>query len=260
MLITWASQQYKGSGSTFQMLVDALFASGAPGAAWDLTDPARLWTDTAGTTPAGMGDYVARVDDLTGRGQHLLQGALPSRPQRALLPNGLPSLFFDGADDSLKLSSLDLTATDKVTIFVGVRLLTQAPKYILRHNIPGNLGIRLIKTSPDEARSMYYGSRGSTAEGYVTTAYPSDAPISLVVVGYSSPTDPRCTLDVNGVTSTATTTQGATNYANSSLEVGRYSSSCLYGYVTCVGVIGRALTSPETVALKAAINAQIGAY
>ena len=87
---------HNGGPPSFASLVASLFASGAPGAAWDFTDPAHLWTDTAGTTPAGMGDYVARVDDLSGNGSNATQASAALQP---LLQDGY--LAGDFVDDWL---------------------------------------------------------------------------------------------------------------------------------------------------------------
>ncbi len=87
---------HNGGPPSFASLVASLFASGAPGAAWDFTDDAHLWTDTAGTTLAGMGDYVARVDDLSGNGSNATQASAALQP---LLQDGY--LAGDFVDDWL---------------------------------------------------------------------------------------------------------------------------------------------------------------
>lgn len=261
MLITWASQQYKGSGSTFQMLVDALFASGAPGAAWGLTDPARLWTDTAGTTPAGMGDYVARVDDLTGRGQHLLQGALPSRPQRALLPNGKPALLFDGVDDFLSLASLDLSMTNKITVFVGLRKMVNSNSIIAETSttsstVPGSFRVSVNGNFPN----LFFLTGGSSPVSLQFDG--NSAPLSAVLTATSDIAAPRATLAVNGGFITSATSQGTGNYGSHPLYVCRRGGTSLpfSGYLTHLVILGRIATAEEIAAMGAVINAQIGAY
>lgn len=47
---------------------------------YDATDISTLWKDTAGTDPVTTaGDLVARIDDLSGNGHHLLQATSGSR-------------------------------------------------------------------------------------------------------------------------------------------------------------------------------------
>jgi hypothetical protein len=76
-----------------------LFA-GDSGGWWDPADSATVWQDTAGTTPAGANDPVARIDDKSGNGNHLLQATSTKRP---MLRNSgaLWWLEFDGVDDFL---------------------------------------------------------------------------------------------------------------------------------------------------------------
>jgi lysophospholipase L1-like esterase len=49
-------------------------------ARYDLSDPANLFQDGAGTIPAATGQPVGRVSDLSGNGHHLTQAASASRP------------------------------------------------------------------------------------------------------------------------------------------------------------------------------------
>lgn len=49
--------------------------------AWYEVAPANMWQDTAGTVPVtAANDPVARVDDLSGNGRHLLQSNATARP------------------------------------------------------------------------------------------------------------------------------------------------------------------------------------
>jgi hypothetical protein len=56
-----------------------LYSSGELGGFWKV-DPEHCWQDTAGTIPAGVGDPVARVDDLSPNANHLLQPTTASQP------------------------------------------------------------------------------------------------------------------------------------------------------------------------------------
>ncbi|MBO9602548.1 MAG: BNR-4 repeat-containing protein [Novosphingobium sp.] len=72
-----------GRGSSFTP--KALFAGGAGGGWWS-NQAAHTWADTAATTPATINGTVARVDDLSGNGNHLTQSNASLRP--TLLSNG----------------------------------------------------------------------------------------------------------------------------------------------------------------------------
>ena len=47
-----------------------LFSGGQDGLRWNIQSLGTLWQDTAATTPAGVGDPVGRVDDISGNGRN----------------------------------------------------------------------------------------------------------------------------------------------------------------------------------------------
>ena len=80
-----------------------LFASGEQGAWYDPSDLSTMFTDTDGTTPATVGDPVARINDKSGRGNHATQATAAARPTLQQTAGGLYYLEFDGVDDFLAL-------------------------------------------------------------------------------------------------------------------------------------------------------------
>jgi hypothetical protein len=59
----------------------ALFSGGVKGGYWDPSDINTLWKDTAATIPVtASGDGVARIDDKSGNGNHLVYGGDGSQP------------------------------------------------------------------------------------------------------------------------------------------------------------------------------------
>ena len=60
--------------------IAALFGSGEEGAWYDPSDSSTVWQDAAGTTPAGVGDPVGRIDDKSGNGNHATQTTSAARP------------------------------------------------------------------------------------------------------------------------------------------------------------------------------------
>ena len=92
-----------------------LFASGEDGFWYDPSDLTTMWTDTAGTIQAAVGDPVARIDDKSGNGLHATQATATDRP--ILRQSGsLYYLEFDGAGDNL------LTNSGQVSGFSGMGL------------------------------------------------------------------------------------------------------------------------------------------
>ena len=87
----------------------ALFAASEPGVWLDPSDPATLFSDTAGTTQAGIGDPVALVLDKSGNGNHATQPTLASRPILGRVPaTGRRNLL----ETSTDLSASNLTVTN----------------------------------------------------------------------------------------------------------------------------------------------------
>jgi hypothetical protein len=89
-----------------------LFAGGEKGAWYDPSDLDTLWQDTAGTTPAVVGDPVGRIDDKSGNDYHLIQGTAGSRP--TLRQDGSSNYYLenDGTADKMACSSFTLTGAD----------------------------------------------------------------------------------------------------------------------------------------------------
>lgn len=84
----------------------ALFTGGEQGAWYDPRDLSTLWQDTAATVPVTAdGQTVARMDDKSGLGRHMLQSAAGSRPTFRE-SGGVRWLQFDGTDDFLAASGL----------------------------------------------------------------------------------------------------------------------------------------------------------
>lgn len=88
----------------------SLFAAGEQGGFYNIANLATLFSDTAGTTPASVDGQVARINDLSGRGNNLTQSTSSSQ---AILRNsgGLYWLEFDGLDDGYGTSSFNAGAT-----------------------------------------------------------------------------------------------------------------------------------------------------
>ena len=83
--VTTTYQSIPAVGLEPDAAIAALFQTGTPGVyhegAWyDPSDSSTVWQDAAGTTPAGVGDPVGRIDDKSGNGNHATQSTLTARP------------------------------------------------------------------------------------------------------------------------------------------------------------------------------------
>lgn len=240
-----------------------LFAASEQGGWWDPSDSTTVFQDSAGTTPAGVGDPVGRIKDKSGRGNHLIQSAAASRPLLQT-EGGRNFLLFDGTDDALAIAALDLSAGDAVTICTGLHKLTDtgATTFIWEatssfSTTQGGLTLRHDLGNGD---AFEFGTRGSALSlpGSAASAVGS----SKVVTCLGDISTDLARLRVNQVETTAATDQGTGNYANAAFSVGRRANTAsptnmrLYG----MAIIGRVVTADELTALEAWMNGKTGGF
>lgn len=126
-----------------------LFA-GQQGAWYDPSDLGSMFTDTAGTTPVTAdGDLVARINDKSGNGYHLLQATSTKRPLYKT-SGGLQWLESDGIDDFMQVAIsgwTDLTAVIANAILqdgtgpIGIEIAaTIRADTLFQMNAPSNNG------------------------------------------------------------------------------------------------------------------------
>lgn len=252
-----------GSGPSLASLAAVLFASGAPGAAWDFSDPAALFQDAAGAVPVtAPGQPVMRALDISGNGRHLVQASASAAPLWTTLPtNGKPAAFFDGVDDFLSLASLDLTATDKVTVFAGLRKMADTNAIIAETSASSSSNPGAWRVSVNgNAENLFFLAGGTSSTSLVRSGLAS--PFSAVLAGQSSIAAPLLGMRVNGMEAASTVSQGTGTFGNHPLYIGRRAGTQLpwNGYLTSLVVLGRLATAEEIAAFEAAVNAQIGAW
>lgn len=174
-------------------------------------------------------------------------------------------LQFDGVDDFLQTNSIDFTATDKVSLFAGVRKLSDATTAALcefSDNSTSKNGTFsfFAPTSPNP--QYQFRSKGTSASVYAsspTNAYP--APHSTVLTGFGSPPQNIARLRVNGIQVADTPTeQGSSVYGNYPLYIGRRGGISLpfNGHLYSLIGIGRLTTGSETIALEKSIAKNVG--
>jgi hypothetical protein len=102
-----------------------LFASGEQGGYWDASDLTQQFQDSGGTTGAAVGSPVGKINDKSGRANHISQATSSARP--ILRQDGSSFYYweFDGLDDRIgkSASSSDLAITGDMTVAVA----TQGP-------------------------------------------------------------------------------------------------------------------------------------
>jgi hypothetical protein len=114
-----AASDVKSAVSSFTPA--SLFAASEQGAWYDPSDLSTLWQNAARTVPVTTdGDPVRVMDDKSGNGRELSASSDAVRPIYRT-SGGLHWLEFDGTDDTMAVNILNLSASDKVTIWAGVR-------------------------------------------------------------------------------------------------------------------------------------------
>jgi hypothetical protein len=170
------------SGAAPSFSPASLFASGEEGA-WYEPSPTNCFTDTAGTTPAAVGDSVARINDSSGNGNHATQATAAARPTLQQTAGGLYYLDFDGVDDFIKatysaevaqpavlLSAYSLlSASGQSLIFTGLdssRRHVVAQGSNTNHEMFAGAALRGTKArpfGPEVARYIFNGASSSSA-------------------------------------------------------------------------------------------------
>ena len=165
---------------------------------------------------------------------------------------GVPTVHYvqyDGTDDSFSTSSIDFSATDKMSVFAGVRKLSDAAQGVLAElsaTIVSNNGSFLL-AAPDGATATFgFDSKGTTQVDAVASSL--TAPITRLVTGLADIAGDTTTIRINGVQADQDTgDQGTGNYGNYPLFIGRRNNATLpfngrdYGIL----VVGKAVTPTE---------------
>ncbi len=204
----------------------SLFSAGEQGIWLDPSDFSTLFQDAAGTTPVtAVGQPVGLALDKSGRGNHAYQTTAASRPTLQQDSNGLYYLSFDGTDDGMATPSIDFTGTDKMTVWAGVRKLSDALSIICESSVDfgsNNGSFGLYYTS-----NFRFGSKGSTAASAAISAS-ALAPVTKTLVGASSIADDRSTIYINGTQAgQSVSDQGTGNFGTYPLYIGRRGGTTL---------------------------------
>lgn len=253
-------------------IIKSLFANNEQGFAYDPNDLTTMFQDAAGTVPVtGAGQAVGLIKDKSGRGNHAGQTNSTSRPiLRQNATTGAYYLAFDGTDDFLQTNNIDFTSTDKVSVFAGVRKLSDATRgIILGYGAvapsPGLLGVFDVAAPSFELKGYSATIPGETSNFDAldkVSAAPNSA-VLTVKMWQSAPTrDQALTLKVNSI---KVLTYGGEstlpgNLGNLPMFIGRRAGTTLpfNGHIYNLIGVGRLTTDSETAALEKLIAKNTG--
>ena len=181
---------------------------------------------------------------------------------------GVPScsyLFFDGGSDSMATGSIDFTATDKMTVWAGVRknsdaafgMIAELSPFIVTNNGSFSIG---NGTAIGGGASYNFASKGSLIAGE-TSPLSFASPITNVLTGLGDISGDRATLRIDGTQAAQSTTdQGTGNYGNYPLYIGARAGTSLFFNGNLFGLVvrGAASTTAQITATEAWLAPKTG--
>jgi hypothetical protein len=170
--------------------------------------------------------------------------------------------YFDGIDDFLQTSSIDFTASDKMSLFVGVQKLSDATQMIYELST-SNVNNGMFGLLRGGGASDYIQSelRGTSIAYLSNTNSNLTAPANAVVtqkLDISGVT--KQTLRVNSLELTSSSNAGTGNFGNYPLYIGRRGGTSLpfTGNLYELVGIGRITTQSEITSLEKSLASQLG--
>ena len=198
--------------------------------------------------------------------------ALPTSYQRVTTATnydasaGLPYLKFDGVDDSLSTNSISFTSTDKMSVFAGVRKLSDAALGMLLETSAisdSNDGtIFVLAPGTVGTHSYAFRSKGTVSQN-AQSGLIATAPITNTLTGLGNISGDLATLRLNGAQVAQNTgDQGTGNYGNYPLFIGRRNNASLpfNGQLYSMVIVGKAVTAGELSSTETYVNQKTGAY
>ncbi|WP_411686924.1 hypothetical protein [Acinetobacter indicus] len=255
-----------GTSKTFDQLIKSLFENGEQGFVYDPNDLSAMFQDAAGTVPVtAAGQPVGLILDKSGRNNHARQTNSASRPiLRKNAITGAYYLEFDGSDDFLQTNSVDFTATDKVSLFVGVRKLSDITSGAVAElsastaSNNGSFGLFAPDISSWQDVTSFLKGDG-TRSSLVARNYA--APISVLVTAkFDISANDKQYLKVNSAVHTSALSVGSGFFGNYPLYIGRREGTQypLNGHIYGLIGVGRLVTDNETASIEKELAKRLG--
>ena len=175
-----------------------------------------------------------------------------------------PYLSFNGSNQWMQTNSIDFTATDKMTVFAGVRKLSDAASGVVCEiNTSSANGFGLLAPSTNGANSYRFFSAGSLAGAFAGTGVFAAAPITNTLTGIGNISGDQAVLRVNGTQAAIDTAdQGTGNYGNYPLYIGARAGASLWfnGRLYQLVARGAQSTDQQIIDAERYINEKTRAY
>ena len=217
---------------------------------------------------AGTVSFVVSTVALLA-GNHASQSTHTAKPTYQS-SGGLSYLAFDGTDDSLSSAAINFTSTDKMSVFAGVRKLSDAAIGTIAELGTSFAGSFSLFTSYNPAANYAFGTAASGSvyqTGYTASNY--SAPVSNVISGSAdlsqSTLSNQIKMGINGSAQTLTFTGAGTpsgSFMNGALHVGSRGGSSIRfnGHLYSLIVRGAATDAATITATETWVNTKTLAY
>ena len=255
--------------STLDQLIKSLFSNGEQGFFYDPNDLSTMWQDALGTVPVtAVGQVVGLIRDKSGRNNHAFQTTSASRPiLRQNTITGAYYLEFDGSDDFLATNNINFTATDKISLFVGVTKLVNTAGIIAELSANANTfngAFYLLSGTVGSGAGYTSMGRGTNAQNaaHIAGSFTYPAPDTAVLSVKHDISGDLSSMRRNGVVGiNGTADKGGGNFGNYTFYIGRRAGtlSPFNGHIYGLIGVGRLATESEIAAIEKELAKRTGA-
>ena len=254
-----------GQLNNLASIIKSAFSKGEQGFAYDPNDLSTMWQDEAKLLPVtGGGQPVWHILDKSGNNNHAFATSSATRPilQRNAT-TGAYYLEFDGVDDFLQTNNIDFTATDKVSLFAGVRKLDEREQMYYEFG-DGTTAVNrfMLQRGGNADLQGFYSKIQSTSLQTMSVPQvyaPTNAPL-IVIQKFDQKTAPCIYFRVNKADFYNKVAQNGDSFSSQPLYIGRRGGTSLpfKGHLYGLIGIGRLTTDSETMALEKALAKNTG--
>lgn len=250
-----------------------MFAHGEPGLWFDPSDFSSMYQDIAGTNPVtAAGQSVGRIVDKSGNGYYAAPTLDARRPTLAQDAEGYYYLQFDGTDDTMIVTSLNLSSTTYLTLWVGLykdnetaqrTLLELTPTFASN---PGGFNIWAPVTNGGNTIRFQVSSDTLNTSGEALAVMPQTKCNACFTCRLSGPTQTTrlpyiLQNNLYGRGTYVNASAGGGNFANSNLYIGSRNNASLRYIGRLYGLIirGASTNVEEAAGIAAYMQTKIGA-
>lgn len=253
---------------TYNQLIKSLFANNEQGFAYDPNDLTTMFQDAAGTVPVtGAGQPVGLILDKSGRNNHAFQTTSASRPiLRQNATTGAYYLEFDGTDDFLHTNNTDFTATDKISLFAGVRKMPATTVNMLCELSSSSTEVTQVNAFylavPETSDgTIFFRSRVTVGVAQIAKVGSGSGVRNCVITAKSDIPNDLNTVSIDGVLGTPSVPDlGVGKLGNYPLFIGRRGGTTLSfnGHIYSLIGVGKLVSDGETITIEKELAKRVG--